>query len=266
MAVLIRCRRRLAPRAPSRSSRSCAAGPSSATSSERQEPDEVEVEPVLERELERDQHRRAERGDRDRVAAARDEGDDHGEARAPAASATLRGRGGRRGPRPRTASRGRPGSRACGRRTCPSAVAERDRRERERAERGEARRGEHARRRGRRRSVANSGASTSGANFVSAGRGDQPRRAAPAGRAPASRRSRAAPTSASLAFEFATSSVNGNAAHSVGEQRAELRPAQPPAEQPQPAAVSRSKATAAACAAGRSSQPPLHGSSASNGT
>ena len=47
---------------------------------ERQEPDEVEVEPVLQRELERDQHRGAERGDGDRVAAARDERDDDGEA------------------------------------------------------------------------------------------------------------------------------------------------------------------------------------------
>ena len=46
---------------------------------QRQEPDEVEVEPVLQRELERDQRRGAERGDADRVAAARDEGDGHGE-------------------------------------------------------------------------------------------------------------------------------------------------------------------------------------------
>ena len=34
---------------------------------------------MLQRELERDQRRRAERGDRHRVAAARDEGDGHGE-------------------------------------------------------------------------------------------------------------------------------------------------------------------------------------------
>ena len=58
---------------------SCAAA-SSATNSEREEPDEVEVEPVRPAELERDQHGGAERGDGDRVAAARDEGD--GDARA----------------------------------------------------------------------------------------------------------------------------------------------------------------------------------------
>ena len=45
---------------------------------------------MLQRELERDQRRGAERGDRDRVAAARDEGDDHGERERGAASATLR--------------------------------------------------------------------------------------------------------------------------------------------------------------------------------
>ena len=91
---------------------------------ERQEPDEVEVEPVLQRELERDQDGRAERRDADRVAPARDEGDDHGEDER-GGERDARGRGGRRAPRPRTASRGRPGSRACGRRTCPRPSPER---------------------------------------------------------------------------------------------------------------------------------------------
>ena len=85
---------------------------------QRQEPDEVEVEPVLQRELERDQRGGAERGDGDRVAAAGDEGDHDGEDER-ARPARRCGPGGRRGPRSRTATRGRPGSRACGRRTCP---------------------------------------------------------------------------------------------------------------------------------------------------
>ena len=116
-----------------------AARPSSADEHQRQEPDDVEVEPVLQRELERDQHRGAERGHGDRVAAARDEGDDDGE----------RERGGERrraaaagrSYRPQTengdAAVGLEAERAVVERAEP--VAERDRRESERGDGGERR-------------------------------------------------------------------------------------------------------------------------------
>ena len=78
MAVVIRHRRRLAALARGVDRDDPAAG-EQRHERQRQEPDEVEVEPVLQRELERDQRGGAERGDRDRVAAARDEGDDDGE-------------------------------------------------------------------------------------------------------------------------------------------------------------------------------------------
>ena len=179
---------------------------------ERQEPDEVEVEPVLQRELERDQRRRAERGDADRVAAARDEGDDHGEDER-GGERERGGRGGRRAPRPRTASRGRPGSRACGRRTCPSpspsatgASASAATAAKPAAVSASARRGGR-RRRSRTAAPARSGRTSSARPRRS------PRRARRAARATSIAAVTSSATRPSLAFEFATSSVNGNAAH-----------------------------------------------------
>ena len=81
MAVVIRTAGRRAPVARGVDRDDPAAG-EQRHEHQRQEPDEVEVEPVLQRELERDQRGGAERGDGDRVAAARDERDDHGEDRA----------------------------------------------------------------------------------------------------------------------------------------------------------------------------------------
>ena len=106
---------------------------SSAIEQQRQEPDEVEVEPVRDGELERDQHRRAERRHGDLVALARNERD--GDARAPRQRRSRRPgarRARRRGPRWRTATSARAWNPSVRSQNRSSPGPERDRRQDER--------------------------------------------------------------------------------------------------------------------------------------
>ena len=117
-----RARRR---HAPAQSSARRAAGDQRDERDEGEEPRDVEVEPVRQHELEADEQRRGERGELERRLAPRAR---RRAASAPTTSSTCehaldevqvgdaRARGTAASPRARTASRGRPGSRPCGRR------------------------------------------------------------------------------------------------------------------------------------------------------
>ena len=156
---------------------------------EREEPGDVEVEPVFDAELRRRSGSPAQAAARPTRSARR------GISASASASATAqpsttccRPCAGRTGPRPRRASRGWPGRRSCARRSCAASRGEAPG-SAPSAAGGEEAGDEHQRRAsGRRRarqlraapSVASSGASASGANFVSPASAASAPRARPA--------------------------------------------------------------------------------------
>ncbi len=139
---------------------------------EREEPRDVQVEPVFDAQLLGDDHRRARRRQADDVGAAGQDGERERERDRARSRRRARAPAARTGPRPRTASRGWTGRRSCARRSCAasrgrargSTRAQRCPRTRPRTAPARAR----AVRAGARHRpcVASSGASASGANLV----------------------------------------------------------------------------------------------------
>ena len=92
-------------------------------------------------------------------------------------------------------------------------------------------------------------------------------RRVPAGRPAAhSAASTSAATSASLEFVIDAYSVNGNVTHAYASTTPRSGPRTRRPMRKHSRHASRSNAIEAACAAGRSSHCPLHGSACSNGT